>query len=140
MEKLILTMVVCLVLAIVLGIVLGIFLAKVKEEEEVVEEIDENQFMIRLKEFETLYKNEKELRVESDKKNRELKGQLVKKMTLLTSTSDTLKNIQSKTPTLESQEVIDDLKEQLKNKNKELKEFEEVLCKAEETIEKLQDK
>ena len=140
MEKLILTMVVCLVLAIVLGIVLGIFLAKVKKEEEVVEEIDENQFMIRLKEFETLYKNEKELRVESDKKNRELKGQLVKKMTLLTSTSDTLKNIQSKTPTLESQEVIDDLKEQLKNKNKELKEFEEVLCKAEETIENLQDK
>jgi flagellar basal body-associated protein FliL len=140
MEKLILTMIVCLILAIILGIVLGVFWSNTQQEEEIVEEVDENELLTRLNELEALYKKEKELRVEYDKKNRELKGQLIKKMTILSSTSDTLKNIQSKTPTLESQEIINDLKEQLKMKNRELKEFEEVLCKAEETIENLKDK
>ena len=138
MEKFILVMIVCLASAIILGVVLGIFWANAKKSENSMEELDENEVLTRLNEVEELYTKEKELTVEYDKKNRELKGQLIKKMTLLSSTSDTLKNLQSKTPTLESQEIIDDLKSQLTMKNKELEEFEEVLCKAEKTIEGFQ--
>ena len=135
MEKFIVIISVCLVLAIILGIVLGTFLANSKTSENSMEDLDENEVLSRLSEVEALYSKEKELTVEYDKKNRELKGQLLKKMTLLSSTSDTLKSIQRKTPTLESQEVIDNLQYKLKMKNKELKEFEEVLWKAEKRIE-----
>ena len=135
MEKFILIMIVCLVSAIILGVVLGIFFANAKNSKDTIEEVEEDEVLSRLNEVEALYTKEKELTVEYDKKNRELKGQLLKKMTLLSSTSDTLKNIQSKTPTLESQEVIDNLQNKLKMKNRELKEFEEVLCKAEKRIE-----
>jgi len=138
MEKFILVMIVCLASAIILGVVLGIFWANARNSEsdfEDYEEVNENEVVKRLNVIEDLYKKEKEKTLEYNKKNRELKGQLIKKMALLSTTSDTLKSIQSKTPTLESQEVIEDLKNQLKMKNKELKEFEEVLLKAEETIE-----
>ena len=127
----------CLLLALILGIIIGIFWSKANNSKDNREENSENLTENHLNELEELYAQEQAITAEYSKKNRELKGELLKKMTLLSTTSDTLKKIQSKTPTFESQEIIDDLKNQLKMKNRELKEFEEVLVKAEETIENL---
>jgi len=127
----------CLLLALILGIIVGVFWAKAKNFEYKQGEKSEESMENRLNELEELYVQEQAVTAEYRKKNRELKGELLKKMTLLSTTSDTLKKIQSKTPTFESQEIIDNLQNQLKMKNRELKEFEEVLLKAEKTIENL---
>ena len=143
--------VICLVIALLLGFLIGWFfskaLEKVEEGTDVKSSDDmDNLLNIELAELEVKYEQKKALVTELSDKNRELKGELMKKISLLESTSNTLKNLQ--TNTLSSQnnssdftiERVSKLEQLLEKKNRELIEFETVLLKAEETIEDLKSK
>lgn len=143
--------VICLVIALLLGFLIGWFfskaLEKVEEGTDVKSSDDmDNLLNIELAELEMKYEQKKALVTELSDKNRELKGELMKKISLLESTSNTLKNLQ--TNTLSSQnnssdftiERVSKLEQLLEKKNRELIEFETVLLKAEETIEDLKSK
>ena len=133
-------MALCLIIALLLGFLIGWLFAKaLKSEEEYVEleveEEDENELLARIRQLETLYENEKELSTEYENKNKELKGQLMKKVNLLNNTSDTLKEVQTKKSNSDDKQKVRELQALLDKKNAELMEFEEVLIKAETTIE-----
>jgi uncharacterized membrane protein YraQ (UPF0718 family) len=143
--------VLCLVIALLLGFLIGWLFSKAlgrKDEYIEVENFNEKEspLHIELAELEQKYEKEKALVAEYSAKNRELKGELMKKISLLESTSNTLKNLQ--TDTLSNQngdanfniEKISRLEKLLEKKNRELMEFESVLLKAEETIERLKGK
>ena len=141
MLELIGEMILCLVVALLLGFLIGWFFAKALGAEEY--DIDYEELSVRedehnaqLKSLETKYKKEQELLKECDKKNRELKGELMRKINLLQNTSNTLQEIQKKHGN-NTTERIAELEAMLQQKNIELLEFETVLVKAEETIEKL---
>jgi len=141
MLELIGEMILCLVVALLLGFLIGWFFAKALGAEEY--DIDYEELSVRedehnaqLKSLETKYKKEQELLKECNKKNRELKGELMKKINLLQNTSNTLQEIQKKHGN-NTIERIAELEAMLQQKNIELLEFETVLVKAEETIEKL---
>ncbi len=143
--------VLCLVIALLLGFLIGWLFSKAlgKEEEHIdVESFNDSdsQLNIELVELEHKYEKEKELVAEFSAKNRELKGELMKKISLLESTSNTLKNLQTNTLSNQNRsndfsiEKISKLEKLLEKKNRELIEFETVLVKAEETIEELKRK
>jgi len=141
MLELIGEMILCLVVALLLGFLIGWFFAKALGAEEY--DIDYEELSVRedehnaqLKSLETKYKKEQELLKECDKKNRELKGELMRKINLLQNTSNTWQEIQKKHGN-NTTERIAELEAMLQQKNIELLEFETVLVKAEETIEKL---
>lgn len=144
MFELIGEMILCLVVALLLGFLIGWFFSKALGAEEY--DIDYDELSVRedehsshVKNLEAKYKKEKEQLKECDKKNRELKGELMKKINLLQNTSDTLQEIQKKHGN-NTTERIAELEAMLQQKDIELLEFETVLVKAEETIEKLKDK
>ncbi len=129
MEK----MVLCLLIALVLGFLIGwLFSKALKSEDEYliddIEEESEDELLARVRQLEKLYENEKSLSTEYQNKNKKLKGELMKKINLLSNTSETLKEMQNKNG-------YSDLEEKLQKKEVELMEFEKVLIKAEETIE-----
>jgi uncharacterized membrane protein YraQ (UPF0718 family) len=133
MIEIISKMVLCLVIALLLGFLVGwLFSRALNEESDCVgldiEEESEDELIVRIKQLEKLYENEKALSEEYQIKNKKLKGELMKKVNLLNTTSETLKESQNK---IKNQ----DLKERLAKKESELMEFERVLIKAEETIE-----
>lgn len=134
-------MVLCLVLALLLGAIIGWLLSRALRGEEFIEEdsIDyehqDSEAVIRMKQLEKLYENEKSLSTEYLKTNKDLKGQLMQKNTLLSNTSETLRTLQSQKNSTGNNSLIRTLEEKLANKDKELLEFEAVLIKAEETIE-----
>ncbi len=143
--------VLCLVMALLLGFLIGWLFSKAlgKEEEHIeVESFNDSdsQLNIELAELELKYEKEKELVAEFSAKNRELKGELMKKISLLESTSNTLKNLQTNTLSNQNRssdfsiEKISKLEKLLEKKNRELIEFETVLVKAEETIAELKRK
>jgi len=126
-------MVLCLAIALLLGFLVGWLFSRALHSEEDcigldVEEQSEDELLARVNQLEKLYENEKALSQEYQTKNKKLKGELMKKINLLNTTSETLKESQNK---LNSH----DLKAQLAKKEAELLEFEQVLLKAEETIE-----
>ncbi len=129
MEK----MVLCLLIALVLGFLIGWLFSKALRSEneyfgDEIEEESEDELLARVRHLEKLYENEKSLSNEYQNKNKKLKGELMKKINLLSNTSETLKEMQNKNG-------YSDLKEKLVKKEAELMEFEKVLIKAEETIE-----
>ncbi len=129
MEK----MVLCLAIALLLGFLVGWLFSKALHRErpefhDEIEEESEDELLARVRQLEKLYENEKALSAEYQKKNKKLKGELMKKINLLSNTSETLKEIQNKNG-------HQDIEEKLRRKEAELREFEEVLIKAEETIE-----
>ena len=134
-------MVLCLVLALLLGTIIGWLLSRALRSEEFIEEdiLDDedidSEAVIRMKQMEKLYENEKSLSSEYLKTNKDLKGQLMQKNSLLSNTSETLRTLQAQKSTTGNNSLIRTLEEKLINKNKELLEFENVLIKAEETIE-----
>jgi len=127
-------MVLCLAIALLLGFIIGWLFSNAlhKKENRVLEEKEEtksdNELLARIHQLEKLYDEEKALALEYQTKNKKLKGELMKKINLLSNTSETLKEIQHKNG-------CSDLEAKLAKKEQELKEFEEVLIKAEETIE-----
>jgi uncharacterized membrane protein YraQ (UPF0718 family) len=131
----------CLVVALLLGFLIGWLFSKALSAEEY--DIDYDELSVRedehnaqIRNLENKYQKEKELLEECDKKNRELKGELMKKINLLQNTSNTLQEIQKKHGG-NTIERIAELEKMLQQKDIELSEFETVLVKAEETIEKL---
>ena len=143
--------VLCLVIALLLGFLIGWLFSKalgaqeVYREEENFNELD-SKLNIDLAELEVKYEKEKALVTDYSIKNRELKGELMKKISLLESTSNTLKNLQTDTIAQQdtsstfSMDKIAELEKLLLKKDRELIEFESVLLKAEETIEELKSK
>ena len=143
--------VLCLIIALLLGFLIGWLFSKVlgsqenHMDEENFDDLD-NKLNIEIAELEVKYEKEKAMVAEYSAKNRELKGELMKKISLLESTSNTLKNLQ--TNTLADQDKrgtfgidkITELEKLLEKKSREVLEFETVLIKAEETIEKLRNK
>jgi uncharacterized protein YneF (UPF0154 family) len=130
----------CLVLALLLGAIIGWLLSRALRAEEFIEESLEDEYIdseavIRMKQLEKLYENEKSLSTEYLKTNKDLKGQLMQKNTLLTNTSETLRRLQTQKNSTNNNTLIKTLEEKLANKDKELLEFEQVLIKAEEMIE-----
>ena len=151
MEEIIGKIVLCLIIALLLGFLIGWLFAKAlgkteeHEEDETFTDLD-NHINVDLAELEVKYEKEKALSAEYSAKNRELKGELMKKISLLESTSTTLKNLQSDTISQQGKgnsfaiEKIAELEKELAKKSRELTEFETVLVKAEETIESLSRK
>ena len=150
--------VLCLIVALLLGFLIGWLFAKAlgreekeKEDDVVFDELDSrlnNKLSVELAELEAKYEKEKAKVAEYSTKNRELKGELMKKISLLESTSNTLKNLQSDTVSDSEDGIgsgtydkneIRELKNLLAKKNRELLEFESVLIKAEKTIEELRN-
>ncbi len=130
----------CLLLALLLGAIIGWLLSRALHAEEFLEESLEEEYadseaVIRMKQLEKLYENEKSLSTEYLKTNKDLKGQLMKKNTLLTNTSETLRRLQTQKNSTNNNALIKTFEEKLAKKDKELLEFEQVLIKAEEMIE-----
>jgi uncharacterized membrane protein YraQ (UPF0718 family) len=151
MEEIIGKIVLCLVVALLLGFLIGWLFSKALSKKEEHIEVDtfsdlDNKLNVDLAEMEVKYEKEKALALEYAAKNRELKGELMKKISLLESTSTTLKNLQTDTISQQDKgnsfasEKIAELERKLAKKTKELAEFETVLVKAEETIEELTKK
>jgi len=133
-------MVLCLILALLLGAIIGWLLSRALRAEELdIEErsepeIQDSEAVIRMKEIEKLYEKEKALSNEYFKTNKDLKGQLMQKTTLLSNTSETLRTLQMQKNTTTNSTLIKNLEDELVKKSRELLEFEKVLVKAEETI------
>ena len=130
----------CLIIAVVLGFLIGWLFSQAFISEKdtsyrndvfLGEDNTKNMF----EELQEKYVEKKNLLAEAEMKNRELKGELMKKVNLLQSTSERLKDIQG-TDHANSDRVVE-LENLLKAKESELMEFETVLIKAEKTIEKL---
>ncbi|MCK5854871.1 MAG: hypothetical protein KAG56_06580 [Sulfurovaceae bacterium] len=135
-------MVLCLILALLLGAIIGWLLSRALRSEEFdleestgYDEHEESEAVIRMKQMEKLYENEKSLSTEYLKTNKDLKGQLMQKNSLLSNTSETLRTLQTQKSSQGNSALVKTLEDKLKNKERELLEFEEVLIKAEETIE-----
>ncbi len=144
MFELIGEMSICLIVAILLGFLIGWLFAKAIGAEEYNLDYDEisireDEYSSQLKTLQDKYKKEKQLAEECNKKNRELKGELMKKINLLQKTSNTLQEIQQKHGNNIASRVTE-LEALLQKKDEELIEFERVLVKAEDTIEKLKSK
>ena len=135
-------MVLCLILALLLGAIIGWLLSRAlqredssNKEESNEPEIQDSEAVIRMKQMEKLYEKEKALSNEYFKTNKDLKGQLMQKTTLLSNTSETLRSLQMQKNTTTNSTLIKNLEDELMKKSRELLEFEKVLVKAEETIE-----
>ena len=134
-------MVLCLVLALLLGAIIGWLLSRALRSEELdIEECTEyenqdSEAIIRMKQLEKLYENEKSLSNEYLKTNKDLKGQLMQKNSLLANTSETLRTLQTQKNSRGNSALVKMLEEKLENKEREIFEFEQVLIKAEEMIE-----
>lgn len=137
-------MLLCLIIALLLGFLIGwLFSKALTPEKRASEEYngekcseEEEASKMMYEELEEKYEIEKALAEEYASKNRELKGELMKKITILQSTSEQLKDIQNK----DKSARLGELEKSLKKKEAELLEFETVLLKAEQTIEKLSKK
>ncbi len=144
MFELIGEMAICLIVAILLGFLIGWLFGKALGAEEYDLDYDEisireDEYSSQLKSLQERYNKEKQLVEDCNKKNRELKGELMKKINLLQKTSNTLQEIQQKHGNNITSRVAE-LEALIQKKDEELMEFERVLVKAEETIEKLKSK
>ena len=144
MMELMMQIALCLVVAILLGFLIGWFFAKALGSEEYDMDYDElsnreDEHNRQVTSLELKYEKEKIIRANEEKKSKDLKFELMKKVTLLKNTNGMLQKIQSKNSDKadkDSKRVIE-LEKLLKDRDAELSEFESVLIKAEQTIEKL---
>jgi len=134
----------CLVVAVVLGFLVGwLFSRALTSEKHDVGEHgsskSDNELNKSIEALEQKYEEEKKLSADYAEKNRELKGELMKKISILKSTSDRLKQMQGydKDRDRDGNGKVAEVEKRLKEKEVELMEFETVLVKAEETIAKL---
>ena len=125
----------CLIVVLLFGFLIGWLFSKALKSEKGDIELDGYS---RLKELEKLYSNEKRITNEYSKKNRELKGELMKKVNLLKDTSLVVDELR-KGSTQKDKNIarVNELEILLKRKESELGELETVLIKAEDMIEKL---
>jgi uncharacterized protein YneF (UPF0154 family) len=130
-------MTLCLVIALLLGFLIGWLFSKALEQESLDEssEID-SDYIRQIKDLELQVVKEKKSVTEQEKKNKELKLELMKKMTLLKNTTDLLQASKNRDGE-SSRHQLNALRDLLQKKDRELAEFESVLIKAEETIEQL---
>jgi len=133
--------VLCLIAAMVLGFLVGWLFSKALQKQQhnlEQEDISETEHKLNttIAELEIKYEKEKQMVAEYATKNRSLKGELMKKMTILQRTSDTLKSIQTNYNEADGSNAqrVAELEKLLEEKERELMEFETVLVKAEETI------
>lgn len=128
----------CLIAAVVLGFLVGWLFSRAltSEKRDSAEKGNsENELNDMFEELQKKYEEEKALSADYEEKNRELKGELMKKMSILQSTSDRLKDMQGYDN--DGYAKVAEFEKRLKEKEAELMEFETVLVKAEETIETL---
>lgn len=133
----------CLIAAVLLGFFVGWLFSRAltSEKRDITEKgssKSENELNDMLEALEKKYEEEKALSANYSEKNRELKGQLMKKMSILQSTSERLKDMQGYDNN--SSDKVAELEKRLKEKEAELMEFETVLVKAEKTIDQLRSK
>jgi len=133
----------CLVVAILLGFLIGWYFAKTLASEEYDMEYNElnsseDEYSRQIRTLESKYEKEHMLRKNEEKKSKDLKFELMKKVTLLKNTTDTLEMLKSKDSSRkDDNKLLKKLEKLIKEKNAELVEFESVLVKAEKTIEEL---
>ena len=143
MMELMMNIALCLVVAILLGFFTGWYFARALASEEYDMDYNElssseDEHSRQIKALEFKYEKERMLRKNEEKKSKDLKFELMKKVTLLKNTTETLEKLkQQETPKDDSQ-MLKKLEKLIKEKNAELLEFESVLVKAEQTIEELQ--
>jgi len=104
-------MVFCLILALLLGAIIGWLMSRALRSEEFYEddrdeEYEESEAVIRMKQLEKLYENEKSLSAEYLKTNKDLKGQLMQKNNLLSNTSETLRSLQTQKNSTDSTSLV----------------------------------
>lgn len=141
MMELIMEMALCLIVAILLGFLIGWLFAKALGSEEYDMDYDElssreDEHNRQVTALELKYEKEKIIRANEEKKSKDLKFELMKKVTLLKNTNDMLQKVQSKNSNNEEKK-LNKLEKLLQDKDAELAEFESVLIKAEKTIEQL---
>ena len=137
MIELMMNMALCLVVALLIGFFVGWLFAKALGAEEYDMDYNElssneDEHSRQLKALEQKYEKEKILRINEEKKSKELKFELMKKATLVKN----LQKLKEESSSVDS-ESLSRLKKLLKEKDAELVEFESVLVKAEKTIEEL---
>ena len=142
MMELMMEIALCLIVAILLGFLIGWFFAKSLCSEEYDMDYDElssneDEHSRHIKALELKYEREHMLRKNEEKKSKDLKFELMKKVTLLKNTTDTLEKLKSKDSRSDDSKILKKLEKLIKEKNAELVEFESVLVKAEKTIEEL---
>ena len=132
-------MALCLIVALLLGFIIGwLFSVAFRSERKLVElgvEDDPGELQAKLDQTKKLYESEKAINQEYQQKNRELKEELTKKIAKLDEKDILIQELEEKGITMDDIENLHKIKKELAKKNAELKEFEEVLIKAEETIE-----
>ena len=132
-------MALCLIVALLLGFIIGwLFSVAFRSERKLVElgvEDDPGELQAKLDQTKKLYESEKAINQEYQQKNRELKEELTKKIAKLDEKDTMIQELEAKGITMDDIESLHKIKKELAKKNAELKEFEEVLVKAEGTIE-----
>lgn len=132
-------MALCLLVALLLGFIIGWLFAKaLRNEEKFVDlevEDDPSELQAKLDQLNKLYQTEKAMTDEYGQRNKDLKEELLKKMTELDEKTLILNELEVKGVQLNNRDKLREVEKELAEKNAELKEFEEVLVKAEETIE-----
>lgn len=132
-------MALCLLVALLLGFIIGWLFAKaLRNEEKFVDlevEDDPSELQAKLDQLNQLYQTEKAMTDEYGQRNKDLKEELMKKMTELDEKTLIINELEVKGIQLNNRDKLREVEKELAEKNAELKEFEEVLVKAEETIE-----
>jgi len=144
MIELMMNMALCLGVALLIGFFVGWLFAKALGAEEYDMDYNElssneDEHSRQIKALELKYEKEKMLRKNEEKKSKDLKFELMKKVTLLKNTTNMLDKLKSEDSNNDST-MLKKLEKLIKEKNAELVEFESVLVKAERTIEELKRK
>ena len=129
MTESMMTLTLYIAFTISLGIFIGWFLSKIYHKPEVqvrVRRLNKSDAEKRIMELEALYLQEQDFVNEYQYKNRKLKGELLKKINLLSSATENLRNIQTSRPYVRIKEL-----------EQELNEFEDVLGKYEQRFDSL---
>ena len=139
MIELIGKMALCLILALLLGFIIGwLFSVTLRSERKFVDlevEDDPSELQAKLDQIKKLYESEKAISQEYQQENRELKEELIKKMAELNEKTTMIQELEKKGIVVGDRDSLRKMEKELAKKDAELKEFEEVLVKAEKTIE-----
>ena len=98
-------------------------------------EDDPSELQAKMDQLSKLYKAEKAMSDEYGQRNKDLKEELMKKMTEIDEKTSIISELKEKDIQLNSRDQLRGLEKELAEKNAELREFEKVLIKAEEIIE-----
>lgn len=133
---------ICLIIALLLGFVIGWFFAKaLRSEKETIElDIEEgenrNDLLAKIAQLKQQYEAEQAISESYKERHQSIKKELMSKLAELDAKQTMIHELETSNPDLASRRRVKDLEQALQEKNAELKEFELVLIKAEETIER----